>query len=291
MFHVYLFFFCSGYVYSLTTKDKNNYSYGKFILNKLVALGVPYFTFSTITVLMKMLASSDVNTEADGLLYTLFIEPTAPYWYLYVLFLLFLIIPPFNRAKSSNRVCVYVSLAISVALRIIFATGILSSLNLPYFINSIMRCSIWFVLGMSASTLKIKFSKKYLPYGVALFVVFIALSIVTYCLNISNTMLTLVLEIIAVVSLVILFSCSNVKTSKIEKVLFKYNFPIYLMHTIFAAGIRILLVKLGITAWYIHIPVGLVATFVGPIITYYIMEKSKILEIFIYPTKLIKISH
>ena len=61
------------------------------------------------------------------------------------------------------------------------------------------------------------------------------------------------------------------------------------MHTIFAAGIRVILFKLGITQWYIHIPVGIIATFAGPVIAAFIMNKTKYLEFFIYPLKLIKL--
>lgn len=82
---------------------------------------------------------------------------------------------------------------------------------------------------------------------------------------------------------------SNIKSGPVTKFLIKYNLPIFLMHTIFAAGVRVVLVKLGFTQWYIHIPLGIIATFIGPAIAAFIMEKTKYLEIFLYPTKLIKL--
>ena len=66
--------------------------------------------------------------------------------------------------------------------------------------------------------------------------------------------------------------------------------PVFLMHTIFAAGVRVVLMKIGINQWYIHIPVGLIITFIGPAIVAIIMHKTKFLEIFIYPTRVIKIN-
>ena len=45
--------------------------------------------FSFITWLFKTLFSNDVNNQVGGLIDTLVFHPTAPYWYLYALFLFF----------------------------------------------------------------------------------------------------------------------------------------------------------------------------------------------------------
>lgn len=283
LFHVQLFFVCSGFLYVFTVKQKNNYKFGPFILKKLIALGIPYFTFSTVTVLMKMLAGDAVNTKSNGLLYTLFVEPTAPYWYLYVLFFLFLIIPPLKSKKS-----VSIAFIISLVLKIVAVTDILSDVSLPYFVTGVMKNSVWFVLGMSAAVWEYTPNKKLLPFGAVGLVAFTALSIITYYFSVDSNAVSFVLGIIAVSSIFILFSCSELPTGKITKFLIKYNLPIFLMHTIFAAGIRIVLAKIGLNAWYIQIPAGLIATFIGPAIAAFIMEKTKFLKIFIYPTKLIK---
>lgn len=285
-FHVQLFFLCSGLLYVFSIKQGNHYKYGPFVFKKLIALGIPYFTFTTITVLMKMLAGDSVNTQTGGLLYTLFNEPTAPYWYLYVLFFLFLVIPPFQSKKAVSIV-----LGVSLILKIIMITGLLSEMELPYFVTGIMNYSIWFVLGMALVAFEYKPDKKFLICGAAGLTVFLALSAVWYHFSLTdNKAFAFILGVIAVLSIFTLFSNSNIKTDIVTKFLIKYNLPIYLMHTIFAAGVRIVLVKLGITAWYIHIPAGLIATFIGPAIAAFIMEKTRFLEIFLYPTKLIKIS-
>lgn len=284
-FHVQLFFLCSGLLYVLSVKHKNNYRYGPFVLKKLIALGIPYLTFTTATVLLKKIASGMVNTESGGLLYTLFIEPTAPYWYLYVLFFLFLIIPPFTSKKAVSA-----ALIISIIFKVIMVTDILSGINLPYFVTGIMNNSIWFVLGMAIIDFDIKPSKKYLICGSIGFIVFLVLSIIRYRSSLlDNIAFSFVLGLIAVVSIYLIFANTSLQTDALTKFLIKYNLPIFLMHTIFAAGARILLMKLGITSWYIHIPVGIIITFVGPAIAAFVMEKTKYLEIFLYPTKLIKI--
>lgn len=285
LFHVNLFFICSGFLYIFSLNQKNNYHYFSFVMKKLLALGIPYFFFTAVTVLLKNVAGDAVNTKANGLLYTLFIEPTPPYWYLYVLFFLFLIIPPLKSKKSINLV-----LAISLVLKIIAAFDILSNVNLPYFVTGIMNNSIWFVLGMALCIYKYRPKKSYMITGLVIFTIFILLSIVKYHFGFENKPLAFLLALAAVISIFMMFSSSNIKRGKITEFLIKYNMPVFLMHTIFAAGVRVVLMKIGINQWYIHIPVGLIITFIGPAIAAIIMHKTKFLEIFIYPTRVIKIN-
>ena len=62
-FHVPLFFVCSGFLYQATAP--NEWNVKKHIGNikkKALALGVPYVTFSTITLLLKNVFATDVTT-------------------------------------------------------------------------------------------------------------------------------------------------------------------------------------------------------------------------------------
>ena len=69
----------------------------------------------------------------------------------------------------------------------------------------------------------------------------------------------------------------------------KFTMPIFLMHTMFAAAIRVVLIKIGITDAIVNVLIGLVISFIGPIIAALIMHKSRYLEFFLYPGVLIKI--
>ncbi len=126
--------------------------------------------------------------------------------------------------------------------------------------------------------------------GCIIFAIFTLMSIVKYYFAISSKPLAFLLALLAVIVIFMMFSSSNIKRGKITEFLIKYNMPIFLMHTIFAAGIRIVLAKLGINQCYIHIPVGLIVTFIGPSIAAIIMHKTKFLEFFIYATRVIKIN-
>lgn len=60
------------------------------------------------------------------------------------------------------------------------------------------------------------------------------------------------------------------------------------MHTIFSAGIRIVLLKSGITNFYIHFAMGLAFGIYGPIVVEKMLSHTKYLEVVIHPYKIIK---
>jgi len=64
--------------------------------------------------------------------------------------------------------------------------------------------------------------------------------------------------------------------------------PIFLMHTLFAAPLRSVLMKVDIENAVIHVVLGLGVSFAGPIIAAWIMKKTKRLEFFLYPVDYIK---
>ncbi len=70
----------------------------------------------------------------------------------------------------------------------------------------------------------------------------------------------------------------------------KYTMPIFLMHTLFAAPVRIVLMKLGLSNFLIQIAAGIAVSIIGPVIAAVIMEKTKYLEFFVYPGKFVNMS-
>ena len=117
-FHVPLFFICSGYLYQKYSKVNSVGSWCKNVAKKALALGVPYLTFSTATWLLKTVFADSVNKQADGLFSTLVVNPSAPYWYLYTLFFIFLVTPTFSSVKATT-----VGLIIALAAKTIILMG------------------------------------------------------------------------------------------------------------------------------------------------------------------------
>ena len=106
-FHVPLFFICSGYLYQKLSKVDSFDSWKRNVLKKLIALGIPYFTFSTVTWVLKTVFSSSVNDQLGGIGETLFLNPTSPYWYLYCLFFIVLVTPTIVGKKSAIAIGIF----------------------------------------------------------------------------------------------------------------------------------------------------------------------------------------
>ena len=283
-FHVPLFFICSGYLYQKLNKVDDVHSWWKNVLKKALNLGVPYFTFSFATWLLKTVFSSSVNTQIGGLFDTLFIHPTAPYWYLYALFFLFLITPTFR-----NRSMAMIGLIIALAFKVL---GIFGEGYGVQAISYILSNEIWFVLGMCLSVLEFKkyLLKRSLITPIATGVIFLLLSIWVYIIGIDHGVISFLLGLLGCFSVVILMAIiyENRSQSAAFGTLAKYTMPIFLMHTLFAAPLRTVLFKLGIQNAVIHVILGIAISFIGPMIAAVIMKKSKWLEFFLYPGKFIK---
>ena len=268
-FHVPLFFICSGYLYQKYSKVNSFAEWKGHVLKKILALGVPYFVFSLITWGMKAIFAGDVNSDVHGLGYDLFIHPMSPYWYLFAIFFIFLI----TRTMADNKSCC-----------LIFAVAVLLKLSSAavdcYAVEIVIGNQIWFVIGMIACKLGfVKAAKKfkywvYIPMGL-----FLILSIW------KLEYLSFPMGLLACCTVMILFANACGRPSSLAE----YTMPVFLMHTIFAAGIRTVLLKLGIASPAIHVVLGLGASFAGPIAAAEVMKKLK-LDILYQPGKYIKIN-
>lgn len=279
-FHVPLFFICSGYLYQKYSKVDSLKSWKKNVLKKALAFGVPYVTFTTATWVLKKVFSSNVNDQIGGLGDTLLLHPTAPYWYLYALFFIFLVTPTFTDVKMAA-----VGLAISVAAKLLILVGGGTGI---YAVSTVLTNEIWFVLGMSICVfdLQLKGKKR---QGTIIGILFLGLSVAVYMANIQNSVVSFALGLMACASVIFLVTGLEEKSEKAMNFLAKYTMPIFLMHTLFAAPLRAVLLKIGITNAVVHVLLGIGISFVGPIIAAWIMKKTKWLEFFLYPSRIIKI--
>lgn len=285
-FHVPLFFICSGFLYQHLTEKQNLADFGKGILKRLIAYGVPYFVFSLITYIIKIIFSSNINSAQDeGLLNALFINPMAPYWFLYTLFFLFLISPIIKSKLDAT-----IRIAVGIILYMLSAFSLLSFLPKGMFsaVNSVCYYLIWFVLGMAISYFD--FDKKFKKWFILAFFLFLGLKLYAIFKMAEIGGFSFVLTFLACFGILGFVGdiYKNNKQTPILGVLSRYTMPIFLMHTIFAGGFRSVLLKIGITSLPVHLIAGLAASFVLPILAGWIMEKIK-LDILYRPTKYIKI--
>lgn len=278
-FHVPLFFICSGYLYQKYSKVNSIGSWCKNVAKKALALGVPYVTFSTATWLLKTMFADSVNKQADSLFSTLIVNPSAPYWYLYALFFIFLVTPTFSSLKATA-----VGLIVALAAKVLILTGEGASI---YAVSTVLSYEIWFVLGMSTCALDVRMKGRKVQ-GTILGLLFIILSILIYKAGISGGLTSFVMGLLACVAVILIVAGFEEKFGRGMDFLAKYTMPIFLMHTLFAAPLRSVLLKMGITNAAAHIVLGLSISFAGPIIAAWIMKKTKWLVFFLYPNKFIR---
>ena len=79
----------------------------------------------------------------------------------------------------------------------------------------------------------------------------------------------------------------NITHSKILDTYKNYTFQIYLLHTICAGGVRILMFKIGIYNYLIHLVVGIIISIYAPVVISKISEKIGYTEFFFFPVKTI----
>ena len=287
-FQVPLFFVCSGFLYQATAPD--NWNAKKHIGNikkKAIALGVPYVTFSSITLLMKNVFSAEVNNAAPPFLKTLFLEPIAPYWYLYTLFLLFCIIPPaVGRGKRNTLVRMT---ALSCLIKVIYV-GWLANKALPDLLAKVMTSALWFCIGMLITEFPFKKSKRVSAVAAGSIFAAVVISYFVYSLPNENKMVQFLFAAVFVVTITYFFqSKEHYKENGLVSRSVKYFMPVYVLHTIVTAGMRTVLLKIGITSGILHFVIGLCVSIFVPIGIYAIAEKHWWLLLWFEPIKAIRI--
>lgn len=117
---------------------------------------------------------------------------------------------------------------------------------------------------------------------------FTILSVVVYKVEITGGVIPFAMGLLACVAVILIVAGFEEKFGRGMDFLAKYTMPIFLMHTLFAAPMRSVLLKIGIENAVVHVVLGLGISFAGPIIAAWIMKKTKWLEFFLYPNKFIR---
>lgn len=117
---------------------------------------------------------------------------------------------------------------------------------------------------------------------------FVILSIAVYTAKISGGVISFTMGLLACAAVILIVADFEEKLGRGMDFLAKYTMPIFLMHTLFAAPLRSVLLKVGVTNAVAHVVLGLGISFAGPIIAAWIMKKTRWLEFFLYPNKTLK---
>lgn len=159
--------------------------------------------------------------------------------------------------------------------------------GIPYVLQSLFDNGIWFVTGMSL--VKFHWYKRInIQVSILCGIIFILGTFIFTKCCISFKEYGVLLSCFACVSIIGVFYNLKIR-GRILDLFAKYTMPIFLLHTICAAGFRVFLNKMNINNPIIHIVFGILASFIGPIILYELMKKTKYLELLIYPNKIINL--
>lgn len=283
-FHVYIFFFCSGYLFQKSfTKYTVKRTYFSKKAVKCLDYIIVYILFSGVTYFIKAILSTDVNSPIEHtFLEVLLKNPINQMWYMYAIAIVTLCTPVIR----TDRVCA-IALLIALCLKIVICIPSCAEI-IPIPLNFLFANQIWFLLGGIWEYKRVNLNKW---RAISFAVFFFAMSVVEYAYDISHNALSAVLTFTGVVASAELFRWATKdkeKMSLIWKLISKYMLQIYLLHTICAAGIRIILLRLGIMNFIIHLVMGILFSFAVPIVCAAVAERTKILNIVFYPTKTVR---
>lgn len=282
-FHVYIFFFCSGY---LLQKVYQRYSdqkkFAKYNLIRCADFLIVYILFSGITFAIKLILDGNVNSPIEHtFVQTLLQHPINQMWYMYAIAIITLCTPMLKKQTAK------IILAVSLVLKIVMCVPACSSI-IPVPLNYLADHQIWYVMGCLWAYNKIVLKKS---IAFVLAGVFFLVNTIVFITGIENACCNAVLTFLGIAAsagICYAVTYNKEKISFVWKLISKHMLPIYLLHTICAAGIRIILLRLGITNYGIHLVTGLLFSFAIPIICGEIARRTKILNIFFYPMKTIQ---
>lgn len=281
LFHMPLFMCMSGILYLKKAREFSWKAYKEFELKKIINFIIPYLTFYSLFMILNITFASSVNTprgfnEWIGMIN----NPIAPYWFLYALLSIFLVIPLVEKIFKNNKKIIFCLFIILKILSVFYNPKL-------YFIKSIMEHGLYFYLGIFFIEERKKMKTKNKIISCILYFL-VALGIYQFKEIIYDKIMNLISIIFAVMGIWISIKIFEYINKSIILDTFKnYTFQIYLTHTIFAAGVRVTLFKLGINDYWIHFSIGLLASIYMPVIMSKISEKIKYTDFFFYPLKTI----
>ena len=279
-FHVSLFLFLSGVVYKLTGEWHSHKTKHKFILHKLLNLGIPYVVFSAVYIAINSMVG-EVNTQSS-LIDILFIwkTPVAQNWFLYALFFLFFIWTALSGILKNWQIAL---LTLIIGYGVPLLGGTLGCFEVVFY------SSLAFGIGTFVNFEILTKARPWFKWLIVLLHLMAGATLI-YLNRIEAPFFKEFMLIFGIYASVLFISMLQ-KFKPLANFLGfmnRYSFQIYLLHTIFTAGVRIVLLRLNFTQWWIHVPVGTICGIVFSVLVAMIAKKVGFLNFFFFPTKVFR---
>ena len=285
-FHMPLFFLISGFLYNQKNKENTINCYFSDFEKKVIDLLIPYVLFEVLYCVVGYFTKDEKYTfEA---LIRSYYHPISHFWFIYVLFFVFMIIPIVLFIVRKEWIAVFVFLTVYM---------LIAGIEIEFPIVSIVYYSIFFLLGKAAAQAGI-FTKK-ICHPIAFVFLLIVYLVYNYFrasydvlnfrgLNILNAIIGMY---VFVVGMVFLMNTLKVCQSFFCK-LGKASILIYLVHSLFVSISRTLLIKASISFSPLIIILTTIIGTVIPLLIYLLGERFALISIFYMPRKsFIRIRH
>ena len=280
-FHVSLFLFLSGVVYRITGEWKSKKTKSAFIIHKLINLGVPYIVFSVVYILINSL-SGQANTQSSMQdILNIWKMPVAQYWFLYALFFLFCIWTILSLILKNWQTTLIVALSGYIVPAL---GGSFGSFDV------VVYSALAFGLGTCITDIT-RFAKTSVRNKLMVIIAHILTGVIVIRVGwIEQPFVKEIMMLMGIYSSILFISLlENIKpVAAFWDFMNKYSFQTYLLHTIFTAGIRIVLLRMGIAQWWLHILAGCIGGIVFSTLAAVISNKLKLTDILFFPTKTYK---
>lgn len=279
-FHVALFLFLSGVVYQETGEWKRQKTKVRFVLHKLLNLGVPYVVFSAVYILINSLVGQANNQSSVRDILAIWKTPVAQYWFLYALFFQFCIWT-FLSGILKNWQITLIVVAVGYVLPILGVE--LGSFDVVFYAALVFGAGT-FVKFSRLTKLPVYAKWAVVAAHLATGILLIWRGKIEAPLAKEIMMLFGIYASMQLIS--VLQNCKPI--AHFFLFMNRYSLQIYLLHTIFTAGIRIVLLRVNVTQWWIHMVLGTVGGIAFSVLAAVVAEKTKWLNFFFFPTKTIQ---
>lgn len=272
-FHMPLFFVISGFFFSLAYFDKDGNVKGRKLGIQLVDLGVVYVLFSFLLVAFKVICAQFVNTSASfSDLLDIWHQPIAPYWYIYVLAILYVVCIP--MAKFKSFAC-FVALGAALALS---AGSHWISFTSEFSLERLLFHLLFFAIGLFIHRVSWRVSWPVALVGLAL-----AALLFVFCAKpglsaFSNAISkTPIVNTLVALGLCLFFWKAFASFRFLDNRLFalcgRYCLEIYLIHCFFTAGFRSLFGLVGLANFWLSLIINTVLSTALPLAFAILMQR------------------
>lgn len=205
--------------------------------------------------------------------------PVAQYWFIYILFFEFVIWTLLSSFLKNYQI-----------MLLLFAVGFFSSIfgwQIPY-IGTMVSMAFPFGLGTCIHKYYIDRWK----LQIKAFFIFLHILVVSVLIwyDLDNFIIDKIEVILGISASIAMVSIIRQLTIVEKFLLFicRFSFPVYLLHTIFTAGIRIIMLKLGFDNFVLHMVAGFAIGIAVPCCIAMVSDKCAFWDIFFFPSKNIK---